>query len=64
MTLQGQLRAVEDRYREREREYRYQKEKAQEACNELKNELATVRTQVELLRKRLEERETEIEKLK
>ncbi|XP_043288505.1 coiled-coil domain-containing protein 13-like [Venturia canescens] len=62
--LNAQLGAVEEKYRERERLARNEKNKAEESCKDLKNELAGLKSQLDLLRLKLAERETEISNLR
>lgn len=62
--MQGQLRAVEGRYREKEMDLIFQKEKIQRDCGDIKKELGCSHLQVEQLRKKLHEREIEIDILK
>ncbi|KAF7992260.1 hypothetical protein HCN44_001585 [Aphidius gifuensis] len=62
--LNGQLRAVEGRYREKEMDLIFQKEKIQRDYGDIKKELGCSRLQVEQLRKKLHEREIEIDILK
>ncbi|XP_063976167.1 coiled-coil domain-containing protein 13 isoform X2 [Diachasmimorpha longicaudata] len=58
--LNGQLRAVEDRYKERNGDSKKRMEKITQECSNLKNELHSARLLTEQLRKKLSERETEI----
>ncbi|KAK0095823.1 hypothetical protein PV326_007297 [Microctonus aethiopoides] len=62
--LNGQLRAVESRYRDKEIEIKHQRDKLQQNCDELKNELIMVKFQVDKLRQKIGERETEIDTLR
>ncbi|XP_015127269.1 coiled-coil domain-containing protein 13-like [Diachasma alloeum] len=62
--LNGQLRAVEDRYKERDGDSKNRIGKLTQECSNLKNELHSSRLLIEQLRKKLSERETEINTLR
>ncbi|XP_011310888.1 myosin-11 isoform X1 [Fopius arisanus] len=62
--LNGQLRAVEDRFRERDSDSKCKIDKISHECSIMKNEVQSSRLQIEQLRKKISERETEIHALR
>ncbi|XP_012274073.1 coiled-coil domain-containing protein 13 [Orussus abietinus] len=62
--LNAQLRALEARYQDREMDFRNQKEKLEHECIGLRNDMNAACLNLEQTRKRLEEREIEICKLR
>lgn len=62
--FQGQLKAVEDKYRDREREILGLKDRADNECMNMCSEVSKLRSLNENLRRTIEERETEIDSLR